>query len=106
MTASKIPSELIAGDTWAWTTEYGDYPAPTWAATVYLRSAGSKTSFAAVANGSSQSFSVPAATTADIAPGRYQWTTRVSDGVNVFTVDSGWVERSEERRVGKESRCA
>lgn len=88
-----IPAKLIAGDTWSWTREFADYPAPTWVATVYFENASGAFDAAASANGSAHAFSIDAATTGGKPAGRYKWSVRVvSGGSDAHTVESGWVE--------------
>lgn len=90
--ATKVPEELIAGDTWQWTRELLGYPASSWSATVYFENAGASFSAPAVAAGDTHSFTVGAAETADYRPGRYGWRLRVTDGTTVTTVESGFSE--------------
>lgn len=87
-----VPSELIAGDTWAWSHSLADYPADTWTATVYFENQFQTFNAAGSASGSDHAFSIAAATTAAYKPGRYQWRLRVTDGTTVSTVASGWSE--------------
>lgn len=88
----QVPSSLIAGDTWAFTRGYGDYPQPTWVATLYAEFRGSQFSIAAVASGTSQSFAATAAATGGYKTGHYKWWVRVTDGTSSFTVESGWFD--------------
>lgn len=92
MTATRPPSTLTAGDTWAWTTSLADYPAPTWDATVYFENAVGTFSATAVDSGSDHAFSIAAATTATKKAGRYKWSIRVTDGTSVHTVEEGWAD--------------
>lgn len=91
MTTS-VPSTLIAGDTWSWTVEIADYPAPTWTATVYFEKSDATFSTQATASGSDHAFGVTAATSAEKKAGRYKWHIRVSDGTSSYTVEEGWTE--------------
>lgn len=88
----KLPAELVAGDTWAWTRDLPDYPAPTWDATVYFENAAGTFSAAATDSDTAHAFSIDAATTLGKKAGRYRWSVRVTDGTTVSTVESGWVE--------------
>lgn len=88
----KLPAELVAGDTWSWSRSFGDYPAPTWTATVYFESAAATFSATASASGTDHEFSIDSATTGAKPAGRYRWSVRVTDGTTVATVESGWVE--------------
>jgi len=88
----RIPAELTAGDTWAWTRELSDYPAPTWTAMVYFENAAGAFDAAAVASGSAHAFEIDADTTAGKKAGRYKWSIRVVSGASASTVETGWVE--------------
>jgi len=83
---------LTAGDTWSWTRELADYPAPTWTATVYFAQSSGSFEATATADDVAHAFSITAATTASKAAGKYKWSLRVSDGTNAYTVEEGWVE--------------
>lgn len=87
-----FPKQLIAGDTWSWRSNYADYPAGVWTASVHLLSKDGAYSAAATADGTTHVFSVDAATSAGYVAGRYSWTIRVTDGTTVKTVESGSVE--------------
>jgi len=90
---SAVPSELIAGDTWAWARDLSDYPASaSWGSTIYFENAQGTFSVAATVSGSTHTFSVGAATTAGYRAGRYGWRLRVTDGTTVTTVESGFAE--------------
>lgn len=86
-----IPARLIAGDTWAWSRDLADYPAPTWVATVYFENAAAKFNAEASPSGSAHAFSIDATTTADQPAGRYKWSVRVASGSETHTVESGWI---------------
>jgi len=87
-----IPSTLVAGDTWQWDADYGDYPRPTWVATAYFENAAESFSVASTANGTAQRFAATAATTATLKAGQYYVQVRVTDGASPATVESGWCE--------------
>lgn len=86
---TREPIELVAGDTWSWTKSLGDYPAPTWTLTYYLRSREGETSFAAAASGADHLVTVTAATTAAYKAGRYGWTAVATSGSERHTVETG-----------------
>lgn len=95
MTASipeSVPKELIAGDTWQWTRDLGDYPAGTWMATVYFENMDGVFNVVGIASGTMYSFTIAAATTTGYKPGRYGWRLRVTDGSTTTTVENGIVE--------------
>jgi hypothetical protein len=92
MIRDSVPAEGIAGDTWRWTIDYPDHPAPTWVVTFYFENADETFNKAATASGTAHAFSLDSVTTAAKRPGRYRWTARaVSAGV-AETVASGWIE--------------
>jgi hypothetical protein len=86
---TEVPAKLIAGDTWQWTRELADYPAPTWTATAYFEKAGSTFSVLATASGTIHAFEVSSATTAPYQSGRYAWRIRVTDGATTATIEPG-----------------
>lgn len=88
----QVPSTLIAGDTWAFTRSYGDYPAPTWTATLYAEFNGSQFSAVANALGTTQSFIVLSSASSGYKTGHYKWWVRVTDGTSNYTVESGWFD--------------
>lgn len=89
---SVLPTELIAGDTWQWDRDYGDYPQPTWTSTAYFETAGKTFNVASSANGTAQRFTIAAGTTSSYPPGRYRIRVRVTDGSQSFIAESGWCE--------------
>jgi hypothetical protein len=88
----QVPSTLIAGDTWVFTRGYGNYPQPTWVATLYAEMSGSQINATATASGTAQSFNVVASTTSGYKTGRYKWWVRVTDGTSSYTVEDGWFD--------------
>lgn len=87
-----VPREAIAGDTWRFTLDLGDYTAPTWDAVFYAENGDSTFSVTASDDGASHAFSVSAATTAALKAGRYYWAIRVNDGTVYETAERGWLE--------------
>jgi hypothetical protein len=83
------PTSARAGDTWAWTRESYDYPAPSWVLTYTLYSSAAVISFAAAADGTIHSVSLAPATTAAYTAGRYDWVAHVTDGTDRYQVASG-----------------
>lgn len=92
MTDTKVPVELVAGDTWTWTRELSDFPAGTWIATVYFENSDETFSAVATASGLAHSFLILASTSTTYKPGRYGWRLRVTDGTTTTTVESGITE--------------
>lgn len=95
MTASipdSVPRELVAGDTWTWTRELGDYPAGTWTATVYFENKDGVFNVSGTASNTTHSFTIDATTSAAIKPGLYGWRLRVTDGSTTTTVENGMLD--------------
>lgn len=85
----KEPTEVIAGNTVAWTKDLSDYPAGTWTLKYYLRGPAT-IDIIAMASGTRHSVSVSAATTAaNWPPGTYKWQSFVSSGSDRYFVDKG-----------------
>jgi len=77
------PETLAAGDTWSWTREFSEYPAPTWTLAYYFRNATQKFAIAGgeiVASGNQFVVTKAAADTASLVAGRYSWQALVSNG--------------------------
>lgn len=90
MSADKEPQQIVAGDSLSWTRSFTDYPASAgWALSYALRNYQQKINFSASAAGDSFAISVDAATTANWAPGSYEWIAFVTLGSQRFTVASG-----------------
>src|SRR5262245_54044335 len=87
-----VPASFVAGDTVRFTLGFTDYPAPTWDPTFYLENADGRLSKAASDSGVDHAFTLSAAETAALAPGRYKWSIRVTDGSVTETIESGWLE--------------
>ncbi len=89
-TPTTEPTELRAGDSWAWRREdLTDYLAPTWTLTYRFKNADGGFEVVATADGTDFAVAVLPAVTAVIAAGDYSWTARVGDGTNKYTIDSG-----------------
>lgn len=95
MSDTNEPLKLTMGDTWTWTRPGGDYPASAgWTLTYYLSTPGGaavKTIVAAAAGGDFLVTVTAAnsASTANWAPGLYNWFARVTKGTESYTVGSG-----------------
>lgn len=75
------PGEIAIGETLEWRKSFADYKAGDgWALTYYFRGAGPGFDKAAAADGDDFRVTVPAATTAQLAPGKYYFEARASDG--------------------------
>jgi len=86
------PTELSAGDSWAWRREdlSGEYPADDgWTLTYYFNFGGETFSVAAKAAGPHFAVAVPAATTANYQPGTYDWRAYAAKGADRYQVDKG-----------------
>jgi len=87
----KEPTEIIAGDTLAWTKSLSDYPAnDTWVLSYYLRGP-SVINITTTASGANHAVSVLATVTTNYIPGEYTWVAKVTKGTDVYTVGSGKV---------------
>ena len=83
------PTEVVAGDTVAWTKTVDDYSAAdSWVLKYYLRGPG-VINITATASGADHAVSVSAATTASWAPGNYVWESYVSKASERFKVGEG-----------------
>lgn len=85
------PASAVAGDTWKWQRSVPDYPASDgWALTYRFRGIGTL-DVLATTNMDGASFLVTAAASATgrLPEGSYEWTARVSNGTETYTVDSG-----------------
>lgn len=94
MVLSSVPEQLVAGDTWRWTKEFANYPAPTWVVTYYFENAARQFNQAAVASSTAQALTIAAAVSALLPPGRYRWFARAVSGLISETIEgeNGWVE--------------
>lgn len=88
---SQIPSDLIAGDTWIFDRDYGDFQRPTWTAIAYFENADGTFNVASTLNGTAQRFTITAAVTGTYAAGRYRVRIRVTDGSSSYIAESAWV---------------
>lgn len=86
------PTVIRAGETVTWKKTLDDYPAPTWTLTYYLLNSSGKITITAVADGTNHSVDVDESVSAAWTAGIYKWTSRVTDGTDVRTVDYGTVE--------------
>ncbi|MES2995892.1 MAG: hypothetical protein V4733_03690 [Verrucomicrobiota bacterium] len=85
---------LRAGDTWQWTDDIPGYaPSDGWALTFWLRGT-SSLDVAAVPDGDAWKYTIPATTTAAIAPGFYAWLIRGEKDGEVVTMFVGDVQIS------------
>lgn len=92
--ATREPTQLRAGLTWEWQrTDLSEYPSPTWTLTYWFKTAATQFSITASPDGAGgHSVSVPAATNASYAAGRYTWVAIASTGAYKYQVDSGTLE--------------
>jgi hypothetical protein len=84
-----IPTEIQAGLSVSFRVSLSDFPASSWAATLYLRSATGKADVAATADGDEFVFTMPASETATWSAGLYSAVLRVSSGEDVHQPYSG-----------------
>ena len=88
------PTELRAGDTWAWTITLDDYPAPTWTLKYSLvkRGGGVQKTITAAADGTKHLVGVSRLLTVGYAAGTWDWVASVADGTSRYTIDQGVLE--------------
>lgn len=87
------PSQVRAGQTLTFTKSLGDYPAPTWTLTYYLRGNGlDAIDFTASASGSEHLVEVSFATTSTWKAGTYDVSAIASSATERFEVWSGRIE--------------
>lgn len=89
---AQIPAELIAGDTWEWSRDLEDYPAPTWDAAWHFEKADYNFTVSATDDGTAHAATVTAVTTAVYRPGRYRWRLVVTSTTTRKSVEQGWLE--------------
>lgn len=91
-TPTTEPTQLRAGDTWAWSITLADYPAGTWTLKYSLVKSGVQKTITATASGTTHAISVAKATTAAYAAGTWRWVASVTDGTSRYTIDEGTIE--------------
>lgn len=94
---SSEPALLRAGDTWAWTRQFADYPVSEgWTLSYAIQGVSAVTWDAAwvTDDGSTFTVTIPAATTEALASGRYTWAAFVTLAGARYTAAEGafWVE--------------
>lgn len=83
------PTKLVAGDTSKWERSFADYPASDgWVLAYAFRGIG-KFDVTATADGDKYAITLPAATTAAIDEGLYEWTASVTKAAERYTLCSG-----------------
>lgn len=87
-TLTAIPATITAGDSYAITLSLTDYPAPTWALS-YDIAGPSVQSWTSTASGDAHLLPLPAADTATLGAGTYQFRVRATRSGDVVTVQSG-----------------
>lgn len=90
--ALTTPAQVIAGDTWQWSREWSDYPAPTWTLTYFFQNLKQNFSLTASASSSAHLITETATNSAQRAAGTYSYFARVTDGTSVVTVETGEIE--------------
>lgn len=86
------PETLRAGTTWTWTRQFSDYPiADGWALSYAIRGASVLTWSPTwvTDDGSTWTVLIPAASTAALAAGAYDWAAYVTSGANKYVAASG-----------------
>ena len=83
------PTQFVAGDTVKWTKTVADYPASDeWTLKYAIRGQG-VVDVVADTSGSGYAITIPAAKTASLRPGNYEWAAWVEKDAEVYTVGSG-----------------
>ena len=85
------PTEIYPGDTLKWNRQdlSDKYPATAWTLTYYFRGPDGKFDITATEDNSFFAISVLPDVTETYKAGDYIWTAKVSDGTDVYTVDTG-----------------
>ncbi|EOX3945015.1 hypothetical protein ACPHXT_003531 [Vibrio alginolyticus] len=78
-----IPTKITSGLSVNFKLSYPDYPASSWVATIYLRSASGKADIVGTPEGDAFQFSIPASETANWPVEEYSVVLRVTDGTDV-----------------------
>lgn len=86
-----FPKNTAAGVTFKAIASLPDYPAPGWSAHAYLRGS-TQIDISGAAYGTDHLLQVTGTNTASWAAGLYSYSLRVTDGVDVFEVESGTIE--------------
>lgn len=87
------PATIVAGDTLKWKRSLDDYKASDgWSLSYELVNSAGKYSISSSADGDDHSVEVAAGTTANYAPGVYQWAAFVTKSGERYRVDYGTVE--------------
>lgn len=88
-----LPPQLVSGDSWSWTFDSPEYPAPEWIATTYVENKDAAFAVAGVPVGTAHEFTVGASITETYKAGRYRWHVRAVNSAGVAkTVSSGDVD--------------
>lgn len=89
--ANTMPDKIFAGTTVKMTLGYGDYPAATWSAKLYMAGISVLAPVSGVPNGNDFDFTISAANTKQLKAGTYKWRVVCQSGADVFVADSGVV---------------
>jgi len=84
-------TDTFAGDSFSWTSTYGDYPASSsWVATcTFQRPGENPLTITGTASGADHSFAVTAEESAILKPGRWTWAIRVTKTTTATVVEVG-----------------
>ncbi len=89
MIPTSEPMTVRAGESWQWTRALAEYPATAWTLTYHAFNAEGTWTLTASADGTVHLVHAGPDVTTEIPPGRYDWISQVSDGVEVFGVGAG-----------------
>lgn len=85
---TRVPHSFAAGDSLAVTLSYADYPAPTWAASWFLRGPSAQ-DLTGAQSGTDHAFTLTTAASGNLLPGTYSYSVRVTSGTTTTTVETG-----------------
>ena len=85
------PFEITQGTAEAWTMENADYPATGYTATFTVIATSGSLAVNATASGNDYAFALTSAQTAALFPGSHQYSVKVSNGTETYTVEAGYI---------------
>ena len=87
-----MKQEIITqGETYKFSIELKDYPAPPWDASMLLTSADNAYEVIGTSTGTKHEFKIAPAVTATYADGNYRYRIVVTDGTDVYTANAGYM---------------
>lgn len=90
MTLTELPRRITVGDTIQWTESLSEYPASaSWVVSYHFTNKDAQFESTHVANGDDHDIDID---TSDLEAGEYQYTKKVTDGTDTFTIEAGHVD--------------